>query len=57
MLVTDDHSSFKIVRVWQAKSDVESALGRMFDLLELKVGRHVQRTRSDRGRESGNADV
>jgi hypothetical protein len=41
MIVIDEYSKFKIVRLLKAKSDVVDAMAELFDALEIKVGRHV----------------
>jgi hypothetical protein len=55
MIVTDDHSKFKAVHI--LKSDVVVALEALINILEIKVGRHVQKVRSDRGKEFKNVGV
>jgi hypothetical protein len=50
MIVTDDHSKFKAVRILKAMSNVQVALEALINVLELKVGHHVQKARSDKGK-------
>jgi transposase InsO family protein len=57
MIVIDDCSKFKIVRLLKAKSDVVDAMAELFNALEIKVGRHVQTVRSDTGRGSDSMAV
>jgi hypothetical protein len=51
MLATDDDSKFQVIWTPKAKSYVVVVLEALINILHLKVGRHVQKARSDRGKE------